>query len=187
MGRGETSRFEHLSLSTVAALIALALSGGLARAQGSGEDVAKSLTAEAQACAVICLAEADLQLFGATIVIPFQRPSVEQCGIWLSTTKEARAQRIAEQRTETDRLANEHHYSARERQQLHKKSLEQLTSCDASFKKRCEATRSSVPLVRRKAALAAVKKGIDDLPIAERRTAVAKYLKIVLQQCPLDQ
>lgn len=158
-----------------------------ARAEAQQGDFEKKLLEDAASCAAICLQDKDLLLFGGTVVVPFERPSVEKCGEWMSTPAEGRTAKMAELRRESEKLAARDRYSAVERQRLRQMTGDAERRCEQEFKRRCEEARKTVPLEKRKAALLTVEKGVENVLKLEDQAAIRRYLKNVLASCPLDQ
>lgn len=165
-------------------LCLFALTAGTA--VGQDGDYAKQIASTVNACSIVCLDELNLEVFG-TLVIPFERPSVEYCGVRASMTDAERAQEDKETRSSAEREAIEKKYSAKERQALRMKVTEKARKCDADFKRHCEETRAKYKLEERKSAVEKARKAINDTGVAARTAAITKYLNNLLEKCPLDQ
>jgi hypothetical protein len=148
---------------------------------------AKSLASDSNVCGAICMDELDIMLFGGMITVPFNRPSVEQCGIWMSGTPQSRAAEQAGRRKEADDEASKNRYSPRERDELRKRKTEPLRKCEAEFKRRCEEVRKSIPVETRKKAVDNAKKEIGNVLEESRRAVLEGYLANVLAGCSLHE
>lgn len=155
--------------------------------QADPEAYAKSLASDANVCGAICMDELDIMLFGGMITVPFNRPSVEQCGIWMSGTQQSRAAEQSARRKEADDEAQKNRYSPRERDEIRKRKTEPLRKCEAEFKRRCEEVRKSIPLEARKKAVDSVKAEIGRVLEDSRRALIEGYLSNVLAGCPLNE
>jgi hypothetical protein len=155
-------------------------------AKGDPDAYAKSLASDANVCGAICMDELNIMLFSGMITVPFERPSVEQCGIWMSSTPAERAQELTARRKEADDEAAKNRYSPKERDELRKRKTEPVKSCEAEFKRRCDEAKTSLGLEARKKALAVARAEIDRLEDS-RKATVEKYLANVLSACTLDQ
>lgn len=148
---------------------------------------AKSLASDANVCGAICMDELDIMLFGGMITVPFNRPSVEQCGIWMSSTQQERAVEMSERRKEADDEAAKNRYSPRERDELRKRKTGPLRSCEAEFKRRCEEVKKSIAVEARKKAVDNAKAEIGRIVEESRRNQIERYLNNVLSACALAE
>jgi hypothetical protein len=149
------------------------------------EDYGKKFAGEMNACAIVCLDEVDLVFFGA-FTVPFERPSVEFCGEWMSQSAEARAQYTRKETARIEREAIDRKYSPKEKQELRRKALEKTTRCETDFKKRCEDTKKQHALAARKKAVESTRKAIADAGPG-RTDAIQKYFNYILGQCSLEE
>jgi len=160
---------------------------GLTLAQDGAGQFEEQLNAGLQGEAVMTISDVgDLALFGGAINVPARRPSVEQCGIYISTAPEGRPRILEEKRKEATAVATQQKYSARERTELIRRSVLPLKTCENDFKRRCEETIQKIPLKVRKAAVADVRRAVDAMVDPKVQGAVRGYLEIVLNQCPLE-
>lgn len=148
---------------------------------------ARSLASDANVCGAICMDEMDIMLFGGMITVPFNRPSVEQCGIWMSGTQQERAAEMSSRRKDADDEAAKNRYSARERDELRKRKTEPLRSCEAEFKRRCEEAKKTIPVEARKKAVDNAKAEIGRIAAEARKNQIERYLNNVLSACPLAE
>lgn len=163
------------------------LSAGAARGQDGDGKFEDELNTGLQGEAVITISDVgDLALFGGAITVPARRPSVEQCGIFVSTPTEGRPRILEEKRREATAVATQQKYSARERTELIRRAVAPLKTCESDFKRRCDETVAKVPQKARKAAVTEVKRAIEAMVDPKVQASVRGYLEIVLKQCPLD-
>jgi hypothetical protein len=158
-----------------------------ASAQSGGDGFEDQLNAGIQGEAVVTMSDiGDLAFFGGAITVPARRPSVEQCGIYVSTPAEGRPRILEEKRKEATQVAVQQKYSARERAELVRRAIAPLKTCESDFKRKCDETVSGVSLKVRKAAVDEVKKAIDRMVDPKVQQSVRGYLDTVLKQCPLE-
>lgn len=155
--------------------------------EGDPDAYAKSLASDANVCGAICMDELDISLFGGMITVPFSRPSVEQCGIWMSSTPQERTAQQTARRKEADDEAAKGHYTPRERDELRKRKTEPLRKCEAEFKRRCDEVRASIPADARKKAVDNAKAEVSRVLEESRRAVLERYLGNVLAACPLAE
>jgi hypothetical protein len=152
------------------------------------EQLEKQLNADTQASWVINVSDlGDIRLFGGAITVPIERPSVEHCGEWLTVPPEQRRRKIADLQREADDTASKQRFSPKERQELRTKTVSPLKRCEADFKKRCEDTKTKVPIETRKAALVQVRKELAGFVDAKKAGLVKGYLNLILRQCALEE
>lgn len=154
--------------------------------KGDPDAYAKSLASDANVCGAICMDELNILLFSGMITVPFERPSVEQCGIWMSSTAAERAQELSERRKEADDEAAKNRYSPKERDELRKRKTEPIKKCESEFKRRCDEAKQNIKLDARQKALQNARKEIDSQE-ESRKVKLEKYLANVLTACTLDQ
>jgi hypothetical protein len=160
---------------------------GVAAAQNGDGQFEEQLNAGLQGEGVMTISDVgDLALFGGAINVPARRPSVEQCGIYISTAPEGRPRILEEKRKEATAVATQQRYSARERNELIRRSVLPLKTCENDFKRRCEETIQKIPLKVRKAAVADVRRAVEGMLDPKVQGAVRGYLETVLRQCPLE-
>jgi hypothetical protein len=152
-----------------------------------GDEYEKTLRRDIALCGTICLDEADILLFGGTITVPAERPSVEQCGVWMSAKASERAEELEGRRQQADKEARQKQFSPREREELKKRATEPIKRCESDFRRRCDEARKNVAIGERKNAVERTSKAVEEIVDERRRAAVKKYLANLLEQCPLAE
>jgi hypothetical protein len=152
-------------------------------------DLEKALNQDAASASVITvLSSGDLVLFDGAFTVPAVRPSVDECGIWISLPPKQRPEDMGELRKKAEREAYQKGMSPRERQVYVMKALEPKRECSAAFKKKCTELKERVALETRKHALDEARKAIDRLLAEERvKVTIREYLANVLIECPLEE
>lgn len=140
-----------------------------------------------QKAAVVAVSDnGDIVLFGGTVVVPFERPSVEKCGVHMSKPNAVRASEVARTRREASDYAVKQRYSPREKAKYVRLKTQPLKDCEKRFAERCAEIRKEASVEVRKAAVAEAKQSIDRLAKgpAEKK-AIVGYLDNVLAACAL--
>jgi hypothetical protein len=152
-------------------------------------DLEKSLNEDMVGASVVTVTSSgDLVIFDGAITIPVERPSVEECGVLMSMSKQERAADLAAHRKRADDESHARRMSPRERMTYVQRALAPKKECQALFKRKCEEIKERVPLAARKASIEDAKKSIDRLLAeAKIKKAIQGYLANVVAECPLEQ
>jgi hypothetical protein len=152
-------------------------------------DLEKSLNEDVVGASVITvLTSGDLVLFDGAITVPAQRPSVEECGVLMSMSRQERAAELAAHRKKADDESHSRGLSQRERMTYVQRALAPKKECQALFKRKCDEIKQRVPVEARKASIEDAKKSIDRL-LADTKVkkTIQEYLTNVVAECSLAQ
>lgn len=152
-----------------------------------GGDYGKHLDNDMQMAAVVAVSDnGDLVMFGGTVVVPFQRPSVEKCGVHMSMTAAERANELRKARREATDRAVKQRYSPAEKAKYVRMATKPIQDCERRFNERCKEIKSEVSLEVRKGAVERVRDSIDKLAKGPtEKKGVVESLNNVLAACPL--
>ncbi len=163
---------------------ALSLAGS---AQAEEKSYGKALDEDMQKAAVVAVSEnGDIVLFGGTVVVPFERPSVEKCGVHMSKPAATRTADASKVRREASDYAVKQRYSPREKAKYVRLMTQPLKECEKRFTQRCAEIKKEASVEVRKGAVEEAKKSIQRLAKGPtEKKAVQGYLDNVLAACAL--
>lgn len=154
-----------------------------AQEKGYGERLDRDM----QMAAVVAVSDnGDLVMFGGTVVVPFQRPSVEKCGVHMSLTANERATELRKARRDATDKAVKQRYSPAEKAKYVRMATQPLTDCERRFAERCKEVRRDIAVDVRKGAVDRARDSIDKLAKGpnEKKSIVASF-ENVLAACAL--